>query len=70
MQTRAPPQVPLISLCERAAGEGAVAGQYIANRASDKLTKISDNVYVCRSGSAADTQALADMVKNYIRQHK
>jgi len=45
-------------------------GQYIANRASDKLTKISDNVYVCRSGSAADTQALADMVKNYIRQHK
>ena len=47
-----------------------MAGQYIANRASDKLTKISDNVYVCRSGSAADTQALADMVKNYIRQHK
>jgi 20S proteasome subunit beta 1 len=45
-------------------------GQYIANRASDKLTPICDNVYVCRSGSAADTQALADMVKNYIRQHK
>merc|ERR1711966_554829 len=45
-------------------------GQYIANRASDKLTPICDNVYVCRSGSAADTQALADNVRHYIRQHK
>merc|ERR1712166_1048736 len=45
-------------------------GSYIANRASDKLTPISDNVYVCRSGSAADTQALASTVTHYIRQHK
>merc|ERR1712194_154306 len=44
-------------------------GSYIANRASDKLTPISDNVYVCRSGSAADTQALASTVTHYIRQH-
>merc|ERR1712166_886527 len=45
-------------------------GSYITNRASDKLTPISDNVYVCRSGSAADTQALASTVTHYIRQHK
>lgn len=39
-------------------------GAYIANRITDKLTKVTDNIYVCRSGSAADTQALADVV-NY-----
>lgn len=39
-------------------------GSYIANRVTDKLTKITDNIYVCRSGSAADTQALADII-NY-----
>ena len=46
------------------------AGSYIANRASDKITPICDNVCVCRSGSAADTQALASLVCHYIRQHK
>lgn len=28
-----------------------VIGVYVANRASDKITKLTDNVYVCRSGS-------------------
>lgn len=37
-------------------------GAYIANRVTDKLTKVTDHIYVCRSGSAADTQALADIV--------
>lgn len=37
-------------------------GAYIADRVSDKLTKVSDKIYCCRSGSAADTQAVADIV--------
>lgn len=35
-------------------------GTYVSNRASDKITDLSDNVYLLRSGSAADTQAVAD----------
>lgn len=31
-------------------------GTYVANRVSDKLTKLHDKIYCCRSGSAADTQ--------------
>lgn len=37
-------------------------GIYIANRVSNKLTKVTDNIYCCRSGSAADTQAVSDIV--------
>ncbi|XP_072035789.1 proteasome subunit beta type-6-like isoform X1 [Amphiura filiformis] len=37
-------------------------GAYIANRVTDKLTKVHDRIYCCRSGSAADTQAVADIV--------
>ncbi|THH33584.1 hypothetical protein EUX98_g533 [Antrodiella citrinella] len=37
-------------------------GSYIANRVTDKITHIHDRIYCCRSGSAADTQAIADMV--------
>lgn len=44
-------------------------GIYVANRASDKLTEVHDRIYCCRSGSAADTQAISDMVKNYLQQH-
>jgi len=45
-------------------------GSYIANRVSDKLTPLSDFIYVCRSGSAADTQAISDIVKYYLALHK
>lgn len=38
-------------------------GAYIANRVTDKLTKVHDTIWCCRSGSAADTQAVADIVK-------
>ncbi|XP_037948131.1 proteasome subunit beta type-6 [Teleopsis dalmanni] len=38
------------------------SGSYVANRVTDKLTRISDKIYCCRSGSAADTQAIADIV--------
>jgi len=37
-------------------------GSYIANRVTDKLTHVHDRIYCCRSGSAADTQAVADIV--------
>lgn len=39
---------------------------YIANRVTDKLTKVCDNIYCCRSGSAADTQAITDIVAYYM----
>ncbi|XP_066142845.1 proteasome subunit beta type-6 [Euwallacea fornicatus] len=44
-------------------------GAYIANRVTDKLTKITDKIYCCRSGSAADTQAIADIVAYHIGFH-
>ena len=34
-------------------------GTYVANRATDKVTRVAESVFLCRSGSAADTQALA-----------
>ncbi|KAL5706667.1 proteasome endopeptidase complex [Ranunculus cassubicifolius] len=44
-------------------------GMYVANRASDKITELTDNVYVCRSGSAADSQIVSDYVRHYLNQH-
>ena len=44
-------------------------GSYIANRVTDKLTQIHDTIYCCRSGSAADTQAVADIVKYHLQMH-
>ncbi|KAI4471938.1 proteasome subunit alpha/beta [Holotrichia oblita] len=44
-------------------------GAYIANRVTDKLTKVTDNIYCCRSGSAADTQAIADIVSYHLNFH-
>eukprot|EP00794_Sanderia_malayensis_P015336 gene15336-16913_t len=38
-------------------------GSYIVNRVTDKLTPITEKIFCCRSGSAADTQAIADSVK-------
>lgn len=37
-------------------------GAYIADRVADKITKVTDKIYCCRSGSSADTQAVADIV--------
>ena len=45
-------------------------GVYISNRASDKVTRIDDHIYVCRSGSAADTQAVSDYVTYFMDSHK
>ena len=46
------------------------SGTYVANRVSDKLTRISERIYCCRSGSSADTQAIADGVKQQIALHR
>lgn len=35
-------------------------GNYVSNRASNKIMQLTDNVFLCRSGSAADTQAIGD----------
>jgi len=44
-------------------------GAYVANRVSDKITSVHENIYCCRSGSAADTQAVSDMVAYYLDIH-
>eukprot|EP00913_Durusdinium_trenchii_P007045 g6628.t1 len=44
-------------------------GQYVANRASRKISKVHDKIFVCRCGSAADTQALTTFVVHYLGQH-
>lgn len=41
-------------------------GSYIANRVTDKLTQVHDKIWCCRSGSAADTQAITDIVRYYL----
>jgi len=45
-------------------------GSYIANRVTDKLTFVDDRIYCCRSGSSADTQAIADIVHYYIQIYR
>lgn len=44
-------------------------GSYVANRASRKISKVHDKIYVCRSGSAADTQALTGYVQEFLGMH-
>ncbi|KAL9611186.1 MAG: hypothetical protein Q9167_004171 [Letrouitia subvulpina] len=45
-------------------------GAYIANRVTDKLTRVSDSIWCCRSGSAADTQAVADIVSYHLGMYE
>lgn len=44
-------------------------GAYVSNRASQKLAQLTDNVWLLRSGSAADTQAVADYGNSYCQKH-
>lgn len=44
-------------------------GAYIANRVSDKITPMTDKIFCCRSGSAADTQIISDYVRYYLSMH-
>lgn len=45
-------------------------GSYVANRVTNKLTQLAEKVFVCRSGSAADTQAISGIVEAQIAQHQ
>ncbi|KAG5484442.1 hypothetical protein LSCM1_07811 [Leishmania martiniquensis] len=53
-----------------AADSRTSTGTYVVNRASNKLTKLAKKIYCCRSGSAADTQALAERVSNYLGSYE
>jgi len=44
-------------------------GNFVANRAADKITPLADNVWICRSGSAADTQNVSWNVCHALEQH-
>ena len=46
------------------------SGSYVANKTADKITQLAERVYMCRSGSAADTQAVSAYVQHYLHQHK
>ena len=41
-------------------------GSYVANRISDKIVQITPHIFCCRSGSAADTQALTDYCRYFL----
>eukprot|EP00541_Cyclophora_tenuis_P009272 CAMPEP_0116568428 /NCGR_PEP_ID=MMETSP0397-20121206/15642_1 /TAXON_ID=216820 /ORGANISM="Cyclophora tenuis, Strain ECT3854" /LENGTH=228 /DNA_ID=CAMNT_0004095699 /DNA_START=84 /DNA_END=770 /DNA_ORIENTATION=+ len=43
-------------------------GIYVANRVSDKIAQLSDHIFCCRSGSAADTQALSEYCRHFLSQ--
>ena len=43
-------------------------GIYVSNRASDKMTVLADSTVMCRSGSAADTEAVAKIVRYHVEQ--
>ena len=53
-----------------AADSRTTTGAYIANRVTDKLTQIHDLIWCCRSGSAADTQAVADILHYYLQMYE
>ena len=43
-------------------------GSYTAHRMTDKITELYDGIYVCRSGSSADTQTLTGYARNHLRE--
>ena len=43
-------------------------GIYVSNRASDKMSVLADSTVMCRSGSAADTEAVAKIVRYHVEQ--
>merc|ERR1712136_101405 len=45
------------------------SGNYCVNRVTDKIAKIHNRVYCCRSGSAADTQYIATAVQTRLDLH-
>ncbi|ALC40583.1 maker9 [Drosophila busckii] len=39
---------------------------YVSNRLADKLTRLTDHIYCCRSGAAAQTQTMADLITHLL----
>jgi 20S proteasome subunit beta 1 len=44
-------------------------GRFVSNRGAAKLTRLAQNIAICRSGAAADTQAVAAAMQVQIGQH-
>lgn len=40
-----------------------VLGSYVANRITNKIEQIDDRIFMCRSGSAADTQKIGNIIR-------
>ncbi|CAG2099936.1 unnamed protein product [Medioppia subpectinata] len=51
-----------------AADSRTSSGAYIPSRVTDKINAISDTIYCCRSGSAADTQIIIRNIKRKINK--
>lgn len=43
-------------------------GSYVSNRVSDKLSQLTDHVIIAQSGSAADAEMVASIVKHQLEQ--
>ena len=44
----------------------SVGGRYVANRLTDKLQPLVDNIFIQRSGASAHTQNVGDYVTHYL----
>eukprot|EP01083_Nonionella_stella_P080069 219824_1 len=44
----------------------SVSSTYVANRLTDKLQPLTDNIFILRSGSSAHTQNVGDYVQHYL----
>ncbi|KAM0687231.1 Proteasome subunit beta type-1 [Conglomerata obtusa] len=45
-------------------------GSFIPDRTTNKLTKLTDRIYCCRSGSAADTKIITDICTSQNKQYQ
>lgn len=45
-------------------------GMYVANRVANKIEQIDDRIFMCRSGSAADTQKIGNIVRAQLNQFR
>ena len=64
MQIRARPQVCSFRLIVH------TIGVYVANRVADKIEQIDDRIFMCRSGSAADTQKIGRVIRAQLDQFR
>lgn len=45
-------------------------GMYVANRVANKIEQIDNRIFMCRSGSAADTQKIGNIVRAQLNQFR